>query len=264
MRNDDLICSDRAAPGERRGWYYHWGPQAWIDMWMSNTMLVKRAMPIVTHTFLPILRLAGDKARVDRDYQAIRARRETVRWSESPREKWRKRYGNFVREVEWALLELRKHFSQAQYEEIVVGTSVALSHETSADFLAMMNRMSENNRRKRPRTTTAGGPAKPGRWATFLFENFNPAHWLTGPAKITEFDPARGLTVMHIPACHWHLCAAPESLPNPRALPEEGCLHICKAPFEALFNGANGGLKMQFEPHLPETSCTVRMSWDPR
>lgn len=264
MHSEDLICSDRAAPGEGRGWYYHWGPQAWIDMWMSNTMLVKRAMPIVSHTFLPILRLAGDKTQVDRDYQAIRARREIVRWSDSPREKWRKRYGNFVREVEWALLELRKHFSQAQYEEIVVGTSVALSHETSADFLAMMNRMSDDNRGKRPRTATAGGPTKPGRWATFLFENFNPAHWLTGPAKITEYDPARGLTVMHIPACHWHLCAAPESLPNPHALPEEGCLHICKAPFEALFNGANGGLKMQFEPHLPETSCTVRMSWDPR
>jgi hypothetical protein len=265
MRNEDLICSDRAnAPGSGRGWYYHWGPQAWIDMWMSNTMLVKRAMPIISHTFLPILRLSGDKAQVDRDYQAIRARREIVRWNDSPREKWRKRYGNFVREVEWALLELRKHFNQAQFEEIVVGTSVALSHETSADFLAMMNSMSEKNRNKKPRKPAAGGPTKPGRWSTFLFENFNPAHWLTGPATITELDPSRGITVMHIPACHWHLCAAQDSLPNPDALPEEGCLHICKAPFEALFNGANGGLKMQFEPHLPETSCTVRMSWDPR
>ena len=24
---------------------------------------------------------------------------------------------------------------------------------------------------------------------------------------------------------------------------------------------SGGGLKMEFEPHLPETSCTVRMSW---
>jgi hypothetical protein len=264
MRNEDLICSDRATPVNRGGWYYHWGPQAWIDMWMSNTMLVKRAMPIVTHTFLPILRLAGDKAEVDRGYRAVRARRETVRWSDSPREKWRKRYGNFVREAEWALLELRKHFDQAQFEEIVVGTAVALSHETSADFLAMMNRMAEDNRGSKPRVPASGEPGKPGRWATFLFENFNPAHWLTGPARITRFDPARGLTEIHIPACHWHLCAAQDSLPDPRALPEQGCLHICKAPFEALFNGANGGLKMQFEPHLPETSCTVRMSWDPR
>ena len=29
-----------------------------------------------------------------------------------------------------------------------------------------------------------------------------------------------------------------------------------------MFKGENGGLKMEFEPHLPETSCTVRMSWD--
>ncbi|EEB80510.1 hypothetical protein GPB2148_3328 [marine gamma proteobacterium HTCC2148] len=44
-------------------------------------------------------------------------------------------------------------------------------------------------------------------------------------------------------------------------MPEEGCLNICKGPFEALFNGEGGGLKMEFDPHLPETSCTVRMSW---
>ena len=51
------------------------------------------------------------------------------------------------------------------------------------------------------------------------------------------------------------------TLPNPNALPEEGCLNICKGPFEALFNGEGGGLQMEFDPHLPETSCTVRMSW---
>ena len=48
---------------------------------------------------------------------------------------------------------------------------------------------------------------------------------------------------------------------RPKALPEEGCLNICKGPFEALFKGEGGGLKMHFEPHLPETSCTVTMSW---
>ena len=30
---------------------------------------------------------------------------------------------------------------------------------------------------------------------------------------------------------------------------------------EKLFDGKDGGLSMEFEPHLPETSCTVRMSW---
>ena len=94
-----------------------------------------------------------------------------------------------------------------------------------------------------------------------MFETFNPAHWLTGPATITEYNPGAGLTVMEIPDCGWHTCGPADRLPNPNALPEEGCLHICKGPFEVLFNGDGGGMKMEFEPHLPETSCTVRMSW---
>ena len=72
-----------------------------------------------------------------------------------------------MREVEWALLELRKHYSQKQYEEIVIGTSVALSHETSGDFLKMMNSMGgekqkqENQTRRRtaPPNPAAGAPS---------------------------------------------------------------------------------------------------------
>lgn len=263
MGSESVITSDlgtgRVSPAQKPGLVYNWGPQAWIDMWMSNSMLVKKAMPIISHTFLPILRLScDDRDKLERDYEAIKARREEIKLFNSPREKWRKRYGNFVREVEWALLELRKYYNQAQYEDIVIGTSVALSYETSADFLEMMNSMSEKNKNKKP---AKPGSTEPGRISTFLFEMFNPAGWLTGPAKITEFDPANGRTVMEIPECGWHICAAQDSLPNPNALPEEGCLNICKGPFEALFKGENGGLKMEFEPHLPETSCTVRMSW---
>jgi len=265
MPNENIISTDQrsglVAPAAKGGWYYNWGPQAWIDMWMSNSMLVKKAMPIISHTFVPILRLSGDKEQVDRDYEEIKSRREIVRRFESPREKWRKRYGNFVREAEWALLELHKYYNQKQFEEIVIGTSVALSHETSGDFLDRRNSMSEKNKSKNGKPTKEGGPKKPGRWSTFLFETFNPAHWLTGRATITEYDPANGLTVMEIPDCAWHTCGRQQDLPNPNALPEEGCLHICKGPFEVLFNGEGGGLKMEFDPHLPETSCTVRMSW---
>ena len=257
----------RVAPVSRRGFYANWGPQAWIDMWMSDTMLVKRAMPIISHTFVPILRLScNDVTALEADYEKVKSRREAVRWSDSPREKWRKRYGNFVREVEWALLELRKHFSEEQFNDIVVGTSVRLSRESSSDFLAMMNSMSAKSSSKQKRAgsheATGRVPGKPGRWTTFVFETLNPAHWLTGPATISEYDPEGGLVVMEIPDCAWHTCAARQSLPNPAALPEEGCLNICKAPFEALFRGEGGGLKMEFEPHLPETSCTVRMSWN--
>jgi hypothetical protein len=267
MADNAVIASDRSsgrvAAAQKSGFYYNWGPQAWIDMWMSDSMLVKKAMPLVSHTFVPILRLSGDKEQVDRDYAEIRSRREIVKWSNSPREKWRKRYGNFVREVEWALLELRKHYSQQQYEEIVIGTSVAVSQETSGDFLKMMNSMGDKNKNKKTKPAK-DGTGKPGRWTTFLFQTFNPAHWLTGPATIAEFDPSNGRMVMEIPDCGWHTCARAESLPNPDALPEEGCLNICKGPFEAMFKGEGGGLKMEFDPHLPETSCTVRMSWSTR
>ena len=210
MTDSTLISTDqrtgRVPPVRKVGFYANWGPQAWIDMWMSNSMLVKKAMPIISHTFVPILRLSGDKEQVDRDYDEIKSRREPLRWNDSPREKWRKRYGNFVREAEWALLELRKYYSQKQFEEIVIGTSVALSYETSADFLKMMNSMSEKNKNKKTPKTAAGASKKPSRWSTFMFETFNPAHWLTGPATITEFDPSNGITVMEIPDCAWHTC----------------------------------------------------------
>ncbi len=246
-----------------RGFIYEWGPQAWIDMWMSNTMLVKKAMPIISHTFVPILRLTADADQIDRDYAEVRSRRERLSFFESPREKWRKRYGNFVREVEWALLELRKHFNQEEYEEIVVGTSVALAHENASGFLDMMNSMADKNRTSPAKTPQPGASTRPTWSQRMMFNVFNPAGWLTGPAEVTAIDLANGSTTMEIPDCAWHTCAKQNSLPNPKALPEEGCLYICKGPFEAMFKGENGGLKIEFEPHLPQTSCSVRMSWDP-
>jgi len=245
-----------------RGLLHEWGPQAWSDMWMSKRMLIEKAMPIVSHSFLPILRLSGDKEAIDRGYRAIKARREKVRWSDSPREKWRKRYGNFVREAEWALLELRAIFPTQQYREIVVGTCVALSEETSVDFIAMMNSISERNRVREP--GVSDGDTTPSRWQRLVFDMFNPAGFLTGPAEITAIDKGAGRMTMYVPSCAWHTCAMAESLPHPDRLPAEGCQLICKGAFEALFDGAGGGLGMHFEPHLPDTSCTVRMWWKPQ
>ena len=241
--------------------FYHWGPQAWIDMVMSKRMLVDRGGPMVPYTFLPILRISGDPEQIDRDWEEIKSRREKVRLTDSPRERWRKRYGNFVREIEWALLELRKHFTQEQYESIVVGTGVALANENSTDFIEMMNSMTEQSANATPGTD---GSTEPGRWQKMMFEMFNPAGFLTGPAEITEYDPARGEVTMFIPDCAWHICGAQEDLPNPDKLPEEGCLLICKGTFEELFKGEDSGLSIQFEPDLPETSCTARMSWKPQ
>jgi hypothetical protein len=246
-------------PKKQSGFLYSFGPQAWMDMVMSRRMIVARAWPLVSYTLVPILRMTTDPERIDREYAEIRSRREKVRLFDSPRERWRKYYGNFVREVEWALLELRKHFTQDEYEEIVVGTSVALGKENSAGFIEMMRGMAD---RKPPKKSRAPDEStEPSGVQKLMFKMFNPAGFLTGPAEITEFDPAGGLMVMEVPDCAWLICAAAESLPNPEALPEEGCLLICKGAFERLFDGEGGGLRMEFDPHLPETSCTVRMSW---
>lgn len=105
------------------------------------------------------------------------------------------------------------------------------------------------------------GPGEPGRWQKLAFEMFNPAGFLTGPAEITEYDPGRGRVTMYIPDCAWHSCGDRALLPNPAKLPEEGCLLICKGAFEETLNRQEGGIDIEFEPHLPETSCTVRMTW---
>jgi hypothetical protein len=260
-RGDSRRTELEALARKRSGFLYNWGPQAWIDMVMSKRMIVDRAWPLVHYTFLPILRMTTDPHRIDAEFAQIRARREKIRHLDSPRERWRKRYGNFVREAEWALLELRKHFSRAQYEDIVVGTSVALAHENSADFLKMMNRMSDRRATEKP---GGEGPRKPKGFEKLMFDMFNPGGFLTGPAEVTELDAAAGAVTMFVPDCAWHICAEADSLPNPDALPEQGCLLICKAAFERLFAGENGGLAMEFEPHLPDTSCTVRMRWRPK
>lgn len=254
---ETIIATDHSMGSAPRksGWWYHWGPQAWIDMWMSKTMLVDKAMPLVTHTFLPILRLSGDKDEIDEGWVAVKKHREIVKWSDSPREKWRKRYGNFVREVEWSLLELRKYYSQKQYEEIVIGACVSTGKENSPELFEKMNTMSEKNKNK------TGRRAEPNRVEKFIFDTFNPAGWLTGPAEMRDIDMNEGKMTMYIPDCAWHTCAAQETLPNPDQLPAEGCQLVCKGPFEAMFANDDTDLNMEFEPHLPETSCTVRMSW---
>jgi len=255
---EDAGSTTTSVPMKKGGLLYNWGPQAIIDMVMSHMMIVKKAWPLVSYTLVPILRMTTDSERIDREYAEMRSRREKIRLLDSPRERWRKQYGNFVREAEWALLELRQHFTQAQYEEIVVGTGVALAHENSPGFLKMMKGMADT---KPPKQKKQAGSGEPSRMQKLLFDMFNPAGFLTGPAQITEFDPAGGTTTMYVPDCAWHICASQDSLPNANALPEQGCLLICKATFEKLFDGAEGGLAMEFEPHLPETSCTVRMHW---
>lgn len=243
------------------GFLYNWGLQAFIDMAMSKRMIAERGGPMVQFTFVPMIRLAAeDPESVDRAFLEIRSRREKVRLLDSPRERWRKYYANFVREVEWALLELRKYFPQAQYEEIVIGTGAALARQDSQREIDFMNNAARKSRSKRE--SAEGGAARPSRLEPLLVKILDPgrfAAFLVGKSEITEMDSSAGTAVMEVPNCAWHTCVDPKSLPNPSALPEQGCLLICKGIFERVFTDPEG-VRMEFDPHLPETSCTIRLS----
>ncbi len=242
------------------GLSYNYGLQAIIDMAMSQRMIAERGGPMVQFTLVPMIRIAADDpAEVDRAYLDICSRREKIRLWDSPRERWRKNYGNFVREMEWALLELRKYFTQEQYEEIVIGTGAALARQGSQkeiDFLNKQARKAEAQRQRNPEKQQ-----KNTRLRELLLKIFDPGRFsafLVGESEITEMDPDAGTAVMEVPNCAWHTCGDPDSLPNPHALPEQGCLLICKGVFERVFDGSEG-IKMEFDPHLPETSCTIRI-----
>lgn len=251
-----------AGPTARRpGFAYNYGLQAIIDMYMARRMIAERGEQIVKLTYLPMIRIAADDPReVESAYIRVRAQRERIRPWDSPRERWRKTYGNFVRESEWALLELRKYFTQKQYEEIVVGTGASLARLDSQREIEFLNRGARKAKEKRE--SEPAEAAEPGALRQWLLKALDPgrfAGFLVGESEITEIDAEAGTAVMEVPSCAWHTCPAPASLPNPDALPEQGCLLICKGVFEAIFDGSDA-IKMEFDPHLPETSCTIRIS----
>jgi hypothetical protein len=243
----------------RGGLAYNWGLQAIIDMWMAKRMLADRGEQTNTLTWVPMLRmLADDPAQVERDYAEIRSRRERIRLWDSPRERWRKHYGNFVRESEWALLELRRYFPREQYEEVVVGTLAVTARLGSGKEISFLSdRIGEQ---RDSGASAADQDSLLTRIVTKIIDPGRFAGFLVGESEMTEMDLAGGTAVMEVPNCAWHTCGDPASLPNPRSLPEEGCLLVCKGLFERLFDGSSG-LSMSFDPHLPETSCTVRMTF---
>ncbi len=247
----------------RKGFAYNYGVQAIIDMIMCQRMVAERGAQVVKLTYLPMIRIAADDPdQVMRDYAQLHERRERIRFWNSPRERWRKNYGNFVRESEWALLELRKYFTQGQYEEIVVGTGAAFARLDSQKEIDYMNAGARKAKEKRD-SRAPGTVDEPGVVQRMLTKVLDPgrfAGFLVGESEVTEIDEASGTAVMEVPNCAWHSCPDAASLPNPNALPEQGCLLICKGVFERVFDGADG-IKMEFDPHLPEPSCTIRISF---
>lgn len=251
-----------AQANQSEGFWYQWGPLAWLDLLIFKNLVVKKSAHLVEVTYLAVIKLsAPDPERVQKDYEEILGRAEPIRFTDSPREKWRKYYGNFVREMEWALLELSKYFPREDYQEFVLSTASASGEKELRKFFDLVEKISGDDD---PNKVKEKGPIS-AFFSKLMAKLINPswfASFLVGESEVVDMNvdmEAGEPVLMEVKDCAYHTCASLDSLPNPGSLPQEGCLLICKGAFERIFNGKSN-LHMEFDPHLPETSCTIRIS----
>jgi len=232
------------------GFWLTWGWPAILDLILGR-MAVKRLKPLVPHTFVPIIKLCSDnREKVDKAYKIILGYHEPIRFFDSPREKWRKAYGNYVREIEWACFELRKYFNKRAYEDLVINATADYIREVLGPIVEQMKQSTLKQReyfsKKSDLMNKIGGMM-----TGLFFKVFNITGWLAGKTTLTEVNLREGLMVMWYPDCQ--MLRAPRM----KNLPEESCLLSCKGGCEKLFE--EGIVKMTLDARLPETSCEVRM-----
>jgi hypothetical protein len=242
------------------GWS-KWNPQAWMDFIVVKIMM-GRVADVIPKTYVPILRLVSeDSGKVDDAYAQVLAQREPIRFIDSPRDKWRKLYGAYIRELEWVYGELRQHFPKHEYEDLVVD----IMARNIKDAMGAMLPSLEKSMRSAPDAT---GPHAPGREPSaaargmarlsekmlmgplgkWLMDHMNPVHAIVGPAEM-KFLPDGNLQ-MYIPRCYMH------TAPSDGRTQDQTCLWACKGACEKVF-GPGTVAPMYFEPHLPDFSCTL-------
>jgi hypothetical protein len=233
------------------GWK-KWNPQAWVDFFVIKLMM-KNVGDVIPRTYVPILRLVSEDAgKVDDGYYQVISLREPVRFFDSPRDKWRKIYGAYIRELEWVYGELRQRFSHEEYHELVVDIMARNMRDAMSSLLPSVEKMTrpEGEAPRQP-ATAAKRPSRKGRWvekvAAFLLKHVSPISAIVGPVEMTM---SGGRIEMYIPRCWMH------TAPGDGRTQDLACLEGCKAACEAVFNGSTP-IAMLFEPDLPEYSCTL-------
>jgi len=245
------------------GWS-QWNLQAWMDFLVVKTMM-RRVGDVIPKTYVPILRLVSQDAdEVDRAYAEILARREPIRLFDSPRDRWRKRYGAYIRELEWVYGELRQHLPKHQYQDLVVDIMARNIKDAMGPMMASLERSSRDARDVGAAPRNAGrrssAIARPFRklLATiggWVVNHLNPAHAIVGPVEM-EFLPD-GKLKMYIPRCYMHTAVGDGQTQD------QSCLWGCKAACEKVFDSGTVA-PMYFEPHLPDFSCTLTVALDRR
>ncbi len=243
------------------GWS-KWNLQAWIDFIVVRTMMGKVG-DCIPKTYVPILRLvAEDAGKVDDEYQQVLAIREPIRFFDSPRDKWRKLYGSYIRELEWVYGELRKYFPKHEYEELVVDIMARTMKDAMGTMLPTVEKGTRTAaERDRGPNLAARKPNAAARWfahlgekmmtgapGRWLMDHANPMNAIIGPADM-KFLPNGELEIF-IPRCWMH------TAPSDGKTQDQTCLWGCKGASERIF-GPDSIAPMYFEPHLPDFSCTL-------
>lgn len=206
------------------------------DDWIMRSML-SRVGDIPETVLLPMLRLvADDRTAVDDGWAAVIAERKPNRLFESPRKSWQRRYGQFVYELEWASGELVRFLPYADVEELVSSTVATRLRRWLRYLLPMFN---------------AVRLVPPGLHPTVMDTGVGVSTFLVGPIHRTGVE-ADGTVVYEIPECAMHTSVGTNS---PQ---ENSCLMACKAACEKVFD-ANSAMPLEFDPHLPGLSCTLRV-----
>jgi len=237
------------------GWQL-WNFQAWLDFVMIKLMMSKVG-DVIPKTYVPILRLVSEDAgKVDDAYRQVLALREPIRWLDSPRDKWRKMYGSYIRELEWVYGELRQHFPTKEYQELVIDIMARTMRDAMSAFLPSIEKMT------RTEATANTAPREPGRRSSagqlvekmfngpigkWMFNHMNPMSAIVGPV---EMNFSGRQIEMYIPRCWMH------TAPGDGRTQDQACVQGCKGACERVFNG-NTPVAMLFEPHLPDYSCTL-------
>ncbi|PIB77689.1 hypothetical protein CQY22_001750 [Mycolicibacterium brumae] len=206
------------------------------DEWLIRSMM-KRVGDLPESMFLPMLRLlAPDRDAVDAGWaQVIGTRQRHRRW-ESPSKAWERHYGQFVRELEFTATGLRAELGLEATTELISDAVAARLNRWLRVMMPMFGSVK----------LVPDAIYSPVMDAGVAFATF-----LVGPIHAAGEEPD-GTLLYEIPECAMHTVAGTGSAQ------ENSCLMGCKASCEKVFH-AGGPMPLEFDPHLPGLSCTLRV-----
>ncbi|MCG8671504.1 MAG: hypothetical protein MI867_19015 [Pseudomonadales bacterium] len=231
-----------------------YGAHAWWDWWVLSSML-KSVGDVPRHTYYPVLRMmVDDPEALEKEYQQVLQSLADVHWYDSPRVKWRKSYGNFVRELEFVLTGLKPKLSEEDFQTLVVKTV----SERLNNWIGFIKPAMAKAGGIIPRFMLAGADADSSGLKALYEGNYGEqftwvvqlATFLVGPME-TSLE-SEGVLKVHIPECAMHTTVSPDQAQV------FSCLYACKAACEA-FLDEDSPMQLTFEPNIPELNCTMRV-----